>query len=81
MPGPVDEEQRDRVALAPTPLVDYLKHVAHGWGRPWAPARRQQEAGPDVAAPANPVVLIGGADICGRRDSVFLCPGNLQASF
>jgi hypothetical protein len=28
----VDEEQRDRVGPTDTPLVDHLKHVAHGWG-------------------------------------------------
>jgi hypothetical protein len=32
MPGPVDKEQRDGVGFADTPLVDHLKHVAHGVG-------------------------------------------------
>ena len=31
MPGPVDEEQRDRVGFTDTPPVDHLKHVAHGF--------------------------------------------------
>src|ERR1700752_5405805 len=30
MPGSVDEKQRDGVGFADTPLVDHLKHVAHG---------------------------------------------------
>gem|GEM_PF-4799976 len=32
MPGSVDEKQRDGVRFANTPLIDYLKHVAHGVG-------------------------------------------------
>ena len=31
MPGPVDEEQRGRVGFTDTPLIDHLKHVAHGF--------------------------------------------------
>ena len=31
MPGPVDEEQRDRVGFTDTPPVDHLKHVAHSF--------------------------------------------------
>ena len=31
MPGPMDEEQRDRVGFTDTPLVDHLKHVDLQW--------------------------------------------------
>jgi hypothetical protein len=41
MPGPMDEKQWDGVGFADTPLVDYLKHVAHRGGRLWTQARRE----------------------------------------
>ena len=31
MPGPMDEQQRGRVSRTDAPLVDHLKHAAHGW--------------------------------------------------
>jgi hypothetical protein len=83
MPGPVDEEERGGVGLADTPLVDYLKHVARlgaavGAG---APGAASGIPAPTIAAPSAPVEQIGEADISGRRDPAFLCPGNLHAPF
>src|SRR5271163_1805569 len=83
VPGTVDEEQRDRVGLTDTPLVDHLNHVAYGWGQPRTPARRKSPARcpRPTAAPATPIAPIRGADISGpaRRDLVFVCLGKLQA--